>query len=67
MCGFCSNNQEELEKEKRHQKRVVADLRKMAYRIDQLIDGRIKPHSDNTKNMSYIARNIIRELVNEWM
>lgn len=67
MCGLCSDDLGERENEKRRNQYLAADLRRMADKIEQLADGKIKPHSEDAKNMSYIAHGLIRELVAEWM
>lgn len=66
MCNLCGNN-DEREKEKRYMEYQADALRDLAELLNNVANGRIAPHSDKAKDISIMARNSIRYLVEEWM
>ena len=65
MCALCAENEKEAER-----KRLVAyatRLRELASKYDAMANGRIKPHTDEAKNIGFAARMVVRELVEQWV
>jgi acyl transferase domain-containing protein len=65
MCELCSNATRQSA-ERRHV--FVADeLDRLAAQYRALAAGRIKPHTDDAKNVSSTAHLVLRELVADWV
>lgn len=64
MCLLCGETREQGRREARG---LAEDLRRMAAFQEGLASGRLKPHTDDTKNMGPLASSIIRQLVAEFV
>ncbi len=65
MCNLC-DHEKRTQEIKTLQGRAVR-LRVLASHYDALADLRIQPHSEKAKVVGFLAKNLIRELVEEWV
>ncbi len=65
MCDLCNEETKALAKE--HMKYLAIRMRELSRLYDDMASGKVKPHSEQAKNMSYTARMLVRELVAEWV
>lgn len=66
MCNLCGN-EEERSRERKNILYEADNLYELAVLLQAVANGRIAPHSDKAKDISIMARNSIRYLVEEWM
>jgi len=64
MCEFCGDTKESAMK---GAARFAADLKRLAEHYSMLSWGRIKPHTDECKKPEFLAKQIIRRLVEDWV
>jgi type IV pilus biogenesis protein CpaD/CtpE len=67
MCQLCSGDQEAVITERRRMMSQADRLEGLAKRIRSHAEGRLKVHSDDGKNTGVMARNLIRDLVADWL
>ncbi len=67
MCGLCSSDPEERQRERRDCIATADALEQLAEHYRDLGSGTVNPHSDDAKIVGFAARNIVRLLVMEWV
>lgn len=67
MCGLCSEDQKEKDSARSEIRRISQDMDVLSKHYRDLGTGVVKPHSPNMKSMDFLARSIIRRLVEEWV
>ncbi len=67
MCGLCSSDPSERDKERRAMHNSAERLRRLAKLYDGLASGEINPHSEKAKDVGLAAKSVIRFLVDEWV
>ena len=67
MCGLCSDDAEERQRARRFNRHMAESLRRLASVYEHMASGAVKPHSDEAKDAGYLARGLIRALVEEWV
>ena len=67
MCGLCSDDAEERQRAQQFSSRMAERLRDLASVYERMASGAVKPHSDEAKDAGYLARGLIRALVEEWV
>jgi transposase len=65
MCDLCNSMTED--RARAELRNEAERLRRLAVMLDNMADGRIRPHTDSAETLGSIARNVIRYLVDEWM
>jgi hypothetical protein len=67
MCGLCSRSSEERKISVERLDREADGLERMARHLRGLVNGRIKPHTDEAQKAGVLARAIVRYLVEEYV
>ncbi len=67
MCDLCSKDEVERKRGRDNQFALAERLKSLAYSLQRLGFGSIKPHTDEAKQIEVHARGIIRDLVGEWL
>jgi len=66
MCELCGT-EEERKIGRRQIRRLADDIQALAERYYSLEAGRIKPHSDQWKDVRHLGRSVIRRLIEDWV
>lgn len=66
MCGLCSQQESQRKDARDEALRISHDLKQASDLYYAMAHGRLKPHTDEIKPLSMLAKTIVRELVNEW-
>ncbi len=67
MCQLCSNNEDEVRREREHLKYLVIQLERVTKYYRGLASGSIKPHQKRGKTINPVAKTVIRLLVEDWV
>ena len=67
MCGLCSNDFTERERERKKMLFQAEQLEKLASKYKDMAHGKIEAHGKTTVIVGVLAKSIVRELVEEWV
>lgn len=67
MCNLCIEDKAENAKAREELQELAKTLRKHANQVEGMAFGRIKPHTNEVKEVELTARSIVRDLVREWV
>jgi hypothetical protein len=65
MCEFCDPEKRSLAIQRA--RRIADPLRTLAANYEQMASGHIKPHSKEVEIVGIRGKNLVRELVEEWV
>ena len=67
MCELCDEDPKARQAAMRAKGCVADDLRRLADHYDAVAGGRVKPHTEEFVKSQYLAKAVIRRLVEEWV
>jgi hypothetical protein len=67
MCQLCSTEITEKTTAREAQRYIAARLRMLANMLDEVANGKIKPHSDDGVEVSRYALAVVKSLMEEWV
>lgn len=67
MCELCSNDEDEKRAAKVDARNFYETLKDLADYYLKLSSGIIKPHTPQVKEKSFLAKKVLKRLIEEWI